>query len=314
MKREVKTHVKLVKKRRLHRNCINSDQKKRRDTVGGCFAFPQRFFLFSKVLLETMSPFMVMGLRFLLAGAVLIVLLHRKFTGISSAAVKKGAILGIGYFAMMSFELFGLQTVSSSSAALLEGTAIIFVPVFEGMINRKMPSARVFLSVFITFWGVALLTGLGSGISFGAGELLCMGASITYAICIILTNRLTQGEDPVVLGGLQVTFMGILGLAAAFLFETPSLPGTLEGWGCILFLAVVCGSFGFAMQPVAQKFTTSERAAVMNSVNPLGAMILGMVFLHENPGITGLIGAVLILAGIILQSISPAQPQTLKQS
>lgn len=71
---------------------------------------------------------------------------------------------------MMSFEMFGLRTVSSSSAALLEGTAIIFVPIFEGIINRKMPSARVFLSVLVTFLGVALLTGLGSGLSLGSGE------------------------------------------------------------------------------------------------------------------------------------------------
>ena len=108
--------------------------------------------------------------------------------------------------------------------------------------------------------------------------------------------------------------MGILGLVAAFLFEVPSLPGSLEGWGSILFLAIVCGSFGFAMQPVAQKFTTSERTAVMNSVNPLGAMVLGMIFLHENPGVYGLIGAILILGGILLQSMSPAQPAAIKQS
>ena len=271
-------------------------------------------FLFSKVLLETMSPFMVMGLRFLLAGTVLIAVLNGKFRGLSPAVLKKGAILGAGYFAMMSFEMFGLRTVSSSSAALLEGTAIIFVPIFEGIINRKMPSARVFLSVLVTFLGVALLTGLGSGLSLGSGELLCMGASVTYAVCIILTNRLAQDDDPVVLGGLQVTFMGILGLVAAFLFEVPSLPGSLEGWGSILFLAILCGSFGFAMQPVAQKFTTSERAAVMNSVNPLGAMVLGMIFLHENPGVYGLIGAILILGGILLQSMSPAQPAAIKQS
>lgn len=89
-------------------------------------------FLFSKVLLETMSPFMVMGLRFLLAGTVLIAVLNGKFRGLSPAVLKKGAILGAGYFAMMAFEMFGLRTVSSSSAALLEGTAIIFVPIFEG--------------------------------------------------------------------------------------------------------------------------------------------------------------------------------------
>lgn len=46
-------------------------------------------FLFSKVLLETMSPFMVMGLRFLLAGTVLIAVLNGKFRGLSPAVLKK---------------------------------------------------------------------------------------------------------------------------------------------------------------------------------------------------------------------------------
>ena len=83
----------------------------------------------------------------------------------------------------------------------------------------------------MTFLGVALLTGLGSGLSLGSGELLCMGASVTYAICIILTNRLAQDDDPVVLGGLQVTFMGILGLVAAFLFESTFPAGQLGRLG-----------------------------------------------------------------------------------
>lgn len=119
---------------------------------------------------------------------------------------------------------------------------------------------------------------------------------------MIVTDRLTDGEDSIVLGTLQVTFMGIFGMAASLLTESPSLPSSPESWGAMLFLVIICSSFGFAMQPVAQKYTTSERTAVLGALNPMGATVLGMIFLHETIGLWGIAGAGLIAAGLLFQN------------
>jgi drug/metabolite transporter (DMT)-like permease len=62
----------------------------------------------------------------------------------------------------------------------------------------------------------------------------------------------------------------------------------------------VCSGFGFTLQPVAQAGTTAERAGMFCALNPLVACVLGVVFLHEHIGAQGLVGAALILTGILL--------------
>ena len=73
----------------------------------------------------------------------------------------------------------------------------------------------------------------------------------------------------------------------------------------VLALAVVCSGFGFTLQPVAQEGTTAERAGMFCALNPLVASVLGVVFLHEHIGIQGIVGAALILAGILLSYARP---------
>lgn len=264
-------------------------------------------FLFNKILLDTMSPFSLMGMRFLLAGILLTLLFRKRFASVSLHTFFKGVFLGFVFFLMMSAELFGLKTVSSSTAALLEGTAIIFVPIFESFLKRTMPSVRIMISTVLSFAGVAMLTSGESGFTVGAGAVLCLIAAVIYAVCMIITDRMSKNEDSIVLGTLQVTFMGVFGMLFSFLFESPALPNTAGQWGAMLFLIIVCSSFGFAMQPVAQKYTTSERTAVLGALNPMGAAVLGMVFLNESAGISGLAGGALIISGLLIQSIKKEQ-------
>ena len=93
--------------------------------------------------------------------------------------------------------------------------------------------------------------------------------------------------------------------AASLLLESPRLPGTAREWGVILALALVCSCFGFTFQPVAQRYTTAERAAQLCAVNPLSTAVLSAVFLHETMDILGIIGAALILCGIVLHNYQP---------
>ncbi len=156
----------------------------------------------------------------------------------------------------------------------------------------------------MTIAGVALLT-LRSGLdSFGPGELICLATAVLYACAIIVTDRLSHsGGDALVMGIGQVCTIAVLAAAAAFIFESPELPSRAADWGIILSLAVVCTIFGFTLQPVAQSGTTAERAAMFCALSPLSAGILGVVFLRESFSLAGVLGAALILGGILLPNL-----------
>ena len=257
--------------------------------------------LFSKLVMRGMGPFELMGLRFSLAFLIMLLVFRRRFRGMSRATLGRGFLLGAAFFAVMAAELSGLRRTDSSTTSFLENTAIVWVPLLEAGLNRRRPGGRTLLSAGMTLGGVALLTLGRSGFRLGAGELLCLLAALLYAGAILLTARLSREDEPLTLGILQIGFIGLFGWIAAVLFETPTLPRDGVTWGAIGYLALVCSCFGFTLQPMAQRYVSAERAGLFCALNPLTAALLGALFLGERLGLAGLLGAGLILLGILVQ-------------
>ena len=147
-------------------------------------------YILTKTGLEAMGSFTLLAIRFLLAFALLAMIFWKRFIHIRIAILLRDMLLGLVFFAMMTAELFGLQTTSSSMTAFLENTAIVFVPVFEAILRKKLPKASVYISSVVTLLGVGLLALHGSAVSLTPGELLCLLAAVLYAAAIILTDRL----------------------------------------------------------------------------------------------------------------------------
>lgn len=260
-------------------------------------------YLLSKVSMQSMGPFTLLSIRFLVAFLFLTLLFGKKLRSISVTTLLRGMILGAVFFSVMTAELFGLRSTDSSTTSFLENTAIVFVPLIEALLHRKFPRTPTLLSAAVTMFGIGLLTLRGGTFTLKTGELLCLLAAILYALAIIVTDRISRRDDPLTLGILQVGFIGLFALAASFLFETPRLPANGTQWLAILALALICSGFGFTLQPVAQRYTTSERAGMFCALNPVTAAVLGRLFLGEHLGLQGMIGAGFVLSGILLSTL-----------
>ena len=275
-------------------------------------------FLFSKSLLGSMEPLNLLGMRFMLAFLILFVLFSRKVFAdikLNPHVIHASLLLGGVYFLCMAAELVGLQYTTASTCSFLENSAIVIVPILEAILLRRFPKAIILASTIITFIGIDLIvlcgsangTSTGGSILFGShlglGETLCMIAALTYAAAIIITDRISKKYDPLTLGILYVGFMGLLGLASSFLFETPHLPQGGYEWSMLSALAILCTAFGFTIQPVAQKPLSSESAGIICAINPLTTAVLGWLLMGDALGSSGIAGAVLIIMGIILPNI-----------
>ena len=257
-------------------------------------------YLFSKLILEDMELLNLLGIRFLLAFVMLAGLFFRRIRTTDRRSFAAGAVMGCIYFMVMTAELAGLKHTGTGNASFLENTAIVIVPLMQAVIKRQCPRRVTILSAVLCLLGVGFLT-LGSGLSFGTGELFCLLAAFLYACAILVTDRLTHGAiDPLAAGIVQVGTIGILSMTASLLFETPRLPGGTMEWTGIIMLAIVCTGFGFTLQPVAQSGTTAERAGMLCALNPLTAAVLGVIFLHEAFSVQSAIGGGFILAGILV--------------
>ena len=146
----------------------------------------------------------------------------------------------------------------------------------------------------------------GGALGIGAGELFSLGAALMYTAYILVSAAFGNGKEVFEMGVLQNGFLGLYGLIASCFFEVPRLPETFTEWGCILGLAVICSAFGLTLQPVAQSHTTPERAGLLCAVSPVSASLMSMIFMDERLGVSGLIGAALIMSSIFIPKLETA--------
>ena len=181
-------------------------------------------YLFSKIVMEDLGPLNLMAVRFLLAFVFLFVLFFKRVINIDKTSLLNGVILGSIFFAVMCAELFGLKFTDSSTTSFLENTAIVFVPLFEAVLCRKLPKPPAMISATAALVGVGLLTLKSGSFALTFGELLCLLAAVLYTIAIIATDRLSKKGDALLIGIVQVGTMGFLCLAASFILRSSCAP------------------------------------------------------------------------------------------
>lgn len=265
-------------------------------------------YIFSKTGLETLGTFNLLAARFLLAFLVLGVIFFKRLRHISRRDLLGGAVIGAVFTAVMAFELTALKTTDTGTVSFVENTAIVWVPLIEAALIRKLPKPVNLITAVVALGGVALLTLRKGALGFTHGEALCMCAAVLYAIGIIVTDRFSHKGDALLVGIAEVGTIGVLGLIISLIFEQPRLPSGGTEWGCILMLALACSAFGFTFQPVAQSHMDSQRAGLMCALNPAFASVLGVIVLHESMNLEGIIGAALILSSLFIPHFFSAHP------
>ena len=156
--------------------------------------------------------------------------------------------------------------------------------------------------------GVGFLSFTQGGSANGrVGIILTIFAAITYAVCIMTTGSVSQNADPLTVGMIQLGTMGLLSFVASLLTGSFEVPQSARQWLMLLLLVLLCSCFGFAFQPLGQKFLPAEEAAVLTAVNPFTASIMGILVANESISVSKIAGYILILSALVLYNIQTDQ-------
>jgi drug/metabolite transporter (DMT)-like permease len=109
----------------------------------------------------------------------------------------------------------------------------------------------------------------------------------------------------------QAMAAGALSLAPLALLQgltehTRSISPT--GWLAVLFLGTLGGAVGFGLWSFALRRSTPSKVAVFLALNPVTAIGLGVLLLHEPLTVRLLVGLVAVIAGIQLATRAAARP------
>jgi len=237
------------------------------------------------------------GWRSLLAAGFLLVFRawFRSRTGASAPVDwrRPGLWLGAASFALNTLLFISAtKLTSAANAILLQYTAPVYVLLFGALWLGEPIRRRDVLAVGGAFLGLALLLSERQGPSSGLGNLLALGAGLTFAGTILALRR-EAGHDPLLV---PLLGNGLAALLLAPLWLGAAVPA--GQWPLLLTLAV--GQFGLAYACYAlglrhvSAATGVLTAAIEPVLNPLWVALL----LHEIPGPRALAGGALVLAAV----------------
>lgn len=199
------------------------------------------------------------------------------------------------------FVLIGIgeQHISSSLAAILVATMPLLVALLSARFSpADRPSGLRLVGLVIGLGGVVAL--LGIDVAGRPGELLgaalVLVATLGYAIAPIIVSRRLSDLDPLGPVAASLGLAAIVLLPAAIVQWPQTLPSP-AALGAIAVLGVVCTAWGMVVFFDLVAEAGPNRASVITYVNPLVAVIVGLLVLHERLGAMSVAGLLLILGG-----------------
>jgi len=192
----------------------------------------------------------------------------------------------------------GEQYISSSLTAILIATMPLFVALLSVRLSPgDKPTGLRLLGLVIGLGGVIAL--LGIDVAGRPNELLgaalVLLATLGYATAPIIVSRRLADLDPLGPVAASLTLSTVALLPAVFVSPPHAIPASAL-WA-IAVLGVVCTALGLVVffQLIAE--AGPSRASVVTYINPVVAVLLGVVVLDEHLGATSLTGLALILGG-----------------
>src|SRR5881296_9560 len=259
-------------------------------------------YLFIKIAVDAgVAPAFVAWSRVALAAVLLLpIAWHRgALRGLRGRA---GAIVGYAACEVaVPFVLIaiGEQYITSSLTAILIATMPLLVALLSARLSpADRPTGLRLLGLVIGLGGVVAL--LGVDVAGRPDELLgaalVLVATLGYAAAPIIVSRRLADLDPLgpVAASLVVATVALLPAGLAALPHRVPGPAAL---GSILVLGVVCTALGLVVffQLIAE--AGPSRASVITYVNPLVAVVVGVMALGERLSLVSVVGLGLILVG-----------------
>ncbi|MFD3530324.1 DMT family transporter [Streptomyces sp. NPDC058664] len=262
-------------------------------------------YLAAKGITTTHTVIAVLVLRFAVVLPVLVVAGWARLRALSATQWRGAATLGLILSGIFLLETYGVVHTSATNAGLIISLTMILTPLAEAAVTRARPPRAFVAAAALSVTGVVLLTQGGGFTAPSLGDLLMLLAAVARTVHVLVMSRTKAVQDA---DSLSLTTVQ-LGSAVAVFAVIAAFPGTGASpwavaldfgpreWAGLLFLSVFCTLFAFFVQMWAVRRSSPSRVSLLLGTEPLWAAAAGITLAGDRPGVLGLAGAVLVLAG-----------------
>ncbi len=269
-------------------------------------------FVVVKRALIDISTMYFLALRFSLASACMLFLFIPAFRRTPALSVwrglRGGAIAGAFLWLGYMLQTYGLRYTSAGNSGFLTGLYIVLVPLISAALYRRCPQLAELAGILIATVGMALLTlhSLDRNLHMNRGDLLTIACAVAFSFHLLVLGYFSQRErfEAVALG--QIVCAAILSIGSLAL-EPPHARWSSSVAFAIVLTALFATAGAFALQTWAQQYTTATRTALIFALEPVFALATAVLAGGERLSFTSVVGAGLILTGIVSVELKPAR-------
>ena len=262
-----------------------------------------------------LGPFTFNGIRFLIGALVLLPFIlvtkyhkngrqtreNRAQSGDRLRILKAGGACGVLIFGMAALQQVGISYTTVGKAGFVSALYVVMVPILGLFFGRRV-GARTWVCIALATAGLYFLC-MKERISLGFGDALMLISAFVTAIHILVTDYYSSKVDCLQLSCLQLFVCGALSLAAAFIFEKPSLPSILAAAAPILYMGILCCGAAFTLKTLGQKNVPPTAASLILSLESVFSVLSGWVFLKETLSLREAAGCALMFGATVLSQL-----------
>ena len=210
-------------------------------------------------------------------------------------AIGRGGLAIAALMAISSGSFFiALNHASVASILFMQALAPILAAAL-GMLLGESVSRRTWLAMAVAIGGVALMVG-GPGRPSLLGFLLSVLMTVSFAATLVITRHQRQ---------VSMAPATCLSQVVVFLLAVPfSSPGSAGGWNLPLLAALGIGQIGLGLVflTIGGRLIPAAEVALITLLEVVLGPLWVWIFLSEQPGVTTLVGGVIVLGAVALQA------------
>lgn len=270
-------------------------------------------FMWIKIAVQEIGPMMLVAFRALfgLLFGVVVVLIQPVQWPRDLKSWSPLLLLGITNVAIPFFLIsWGEQSIDSAVAAILDATVPLFTILLAHFLlhDDKITVPKIF-GLLVGFSGVIILLSrdlVNASTSSLLGQAAVILASIFYAGSAIIVRKSTEDTSGILRSAGPLISASLVMWLVTFIFESPfELPRFSITWVALIWLGVIGSGFAFVLAFYLIHEIGPTRTSMVTYLFPLGGVILGVGFLHEQLTWHLVMGAVLIVASLVIANWGP---------
>jgi len=283
--------------------------------------------IFIRVAQVEASSIVIAASRLLIASIVLVpialIYYWEQLRSLSRLDLVKGFLSGV--FLALHFVLWisSLEYTSVASSVVLVTTTPLWVALLSPLVLKESIKKSVIVGLLVSMLG-GVLVGLSNTCNFQNGRLACLTLTITgramlgnflalfgawmAAGYMLIGRQLRKRINTVAYTAMVYGIAAVILLFVVIIRSEPVFTYSAETYICLLALGILPQLLGHTLFNWALKYVSAAFVSLTLLGEPIGTIILALIFLKESPTLLEGVGAVLIMIGILIGSVGKDKP------